>query len=254
VRALAGELLLQAWERGASVPEPRRSLALLAVALPDRDALELADAPVTERDRLLLRLHQLSFGSELSAIAACSGCSAQLELAVPVTELVALTDGDEGDERDGLSWTEAGRRFEMRLATTTDLLASLEPAELEDAQELLLSRCVTVDPPLDVERLSQAPTALERFERLSQAPTVLERFERLNAAAELRCGVTCPECAHSEVVDLDIGRFLWTEVRRAASRLLREIHTLAAGYGWSEPSILAMSAQRRAAYLELVAP
>jgi hypothetical protein len=237
VHALAGELLLQAWERGASVPEPQRPLALLGVALPDRSAPELADVPVTERDRLLLRLHQLSFGAQLSAIADCSGCSAQLELAVSVAELVALTDGGEGA---GLTWTEAGRRFEMRPAATADLLASLAASELEDAQELLLSRCVTVDPPL-------------HDERLSQAPAVLERFERLHAAAELRCGVTCPECARSEVVDLDIGRFLWTEVRRAAARLLREIHALAAGYGWSEHAILAMGAPRRAAYLELVA-
>jgi hypothetical protein len=54
------------------------------------------------------------------------------------------------------------------------------------------------------------------------------------------------------VLDLDIGRFLWTEVRRAATRLLGDVHTLAAAYGWSEQAILDLSAGRRAAYLELV--
>jgi hypothetical protein len=268
VHALAGELLLQAWEEGASVPEPSRPLALLGLAMPDRDPLELADIPVAECNRLLLRLRELSFGAELSVIAACSSCSSQLELAVPVAKLAALSERDgsaepmlsegertgltlsEGneraeltlseDERAGLAWTDGGRRFELRHATTADLLASLELAEVGAAQELLLSRCLTVDPPQDADRLSETPM-------------VLEQFERLHAATELRCSVVCPECTSEEVVDLDIGRFLWTEVRRAASRLLREIHALAAGYGWSEQAILAMSERRRTAYLEMVA-
>ena len=236
MHALAGELLLQAWEEGASVPEPSRPLALLGLAMPDRDPLELADIPVAECNRLLLRLRELSFGAELNVIAACSSCSSQLELLVPVAELAVLSE----DERAGLAWTDGGRRFELRPATTADLLASLELAEVGAAQELLLSRCLTVDPPQDADRLSETPM-------------VLEQFERLHAAAELRCSVVCPECTSEEVVDLDIGRFLWTEVRRAASRLLREIHALAAGYGWSEQAILAMSEHRRTAYLEMVA-
>ncbi len=236
MHALAGELLLQAWEEGASVPEPSRPLALLGLAMPDRDPLELADIPVAECNRLLLRLRELSFGAELNVTAACSSCSSQLELLVPVAELAVLSE----DERAGLAWTDGGRRFELRPATTADLLASLELAEVGAAQELLLSRCLTVDPPQDADRLSETPM-------------VLEQFERLHAAAELRCSVVCPECTSEEVVDLDIGRFLWTEVRRAASRLLREIHALAAGYGWSEQAILAMSEHRRTAYLEMVA-
>jgi hypothetical protein len=238
VHALAGELLLQAWEEGASAAELSRPLALLGAAMPDRDPLELADVPVAECNRLLLRLRELSFGNELSMIAACSSCSAQLELSVPVAELAALT---ETDACPGLAWTDGGRRFELRPATTADLLASLELAEVGAAQELLLSRCLTVDPPQDIDRLSETPM-------------VLEQFERLHATAELRCKMACPECASEEVVDLDIGRFLWTEIRRAASRLLREIHALAAGYGWSEQAILAMSERRRIAYLEMVAP
>lgn len=218
------------------MPEPSRPLALLGVALQDRDPSGLADVPLAERNRLLLRLRELSFGAELSAIAGCSSCSAQLELSVPVAELTALT---EAGECAGLAWSEDGRRFELRSATTADLLASLELAEVAAAQDLLVSRCLTVDPPEDADRLSEAPM-------------VLEQFERLHATAELRCSVACPECASEEVVDLDIGRFLWTEVRRAASRLLREIHALAAGYGWSEQAILAMSGPRRAAYLEIV--
>ena len=37
-----------------------------------------------------------------------------------------------------------------------------------------------------------------------------------------------------------------------ARALLAAVHTLARAYGWSEPDVLALSEQRRAAYLEMV--
>jgi hypothetical protein len=51
----------------------------------------------------------------------------------------------------------------------------------------------------------------------------------------------------------DIGRYLWEELRAQAVRLLHEVHTLARFYGWREADILALSAARRHAYLELAA-
>jgi hypothetical protein len=50
----------------------------------------------------------------------------------------------------------------------------------------------------------------------------------------------------------DIVSFFWTELSAQAKRLLREVHTLARGYGWREADILAMSARRRQLYLDLV--
>jgi hypothetical protein len=53
-------------------------------------------------------------------------------------------------------------------------------------------------------------------------------------------------------VDLDIGRFLWMEVRHAALALLRDVHELASAYGWREDEILTMNSARRAMYLGMV--
>ena len=66
------------------------------------------------------------------------------------------------------------------------------------------------------------------------------------------CTLDCPACAKRETIDLDIVRFLWTEVRRAALRLLCEIHELACAYGWSEKAIVTMSPSRRNAYREML--
>ncbi|HUD55174.1 MAG TPA: hypothetical protein VMR02_08095 [Terracidiphilus sp.] len=43
-----------------------------------------------------------------------------------------------------------------------------------------------------------------------------------------------------------------TQIEARARRLLYEVHTLAAAYGWSEREILSLSAPRRALYLEMV--
>ena len=51
---------------------------------------------------------------------------------------------------------------------------------------------------------------------------------------------------------LDVGEFLWAEVRQAAMRLLEDVHALAWAYGWREADLLAMPAQRRAFYLARV--
>jgi hypothetical protein len=82
--------------------------------------------------------------------------------------------------------------------------------------------------------------------------SLMERFERVNEAAALSCAVECAACSHRDSLDLNLGSFLYRLVERGAKRLLREVHELAWAYGWSEESILRMSAQRRGTYLEML--
>ncbi|MGA3006913.1 MAG: hypothetical protein ABSE59_03375, partial [Opitutaceae bacterium] len=75
---------------------------------------------------------------------------------------------------------------------------------------------------------------------------------RLHQAAEITCRVPCVDCGHAEETDLDIARFLWTEVRHRAGKLLREVHELASAYGWSEEMILNLPTHRRERYLAMI--
>lgn len=238
MRALAGELLLAAWEEGAPEHTLRRALTLLSAGLPDMDSEQLGALPITERNLLLLRLHELSFGPMLNVFGVCPKCAAQLEFAVPAAELAARLER-RAPASQVLAWNEEGRQYRLRAITTDDLLATLAAAEMTAAQDLLLARCLEVSP---------APEP----GRPPVPPTVLQRFEELNAAAELSCAVDCPGCSCRELLDLDMARFLWTEVRNAARRLLGEIHLLASAYGWSERAIAQMGAGRRTAYLEML--
>jgi hypothetical protein len=235
MRPLTGELLLAAWEDSGSAQELRRAVTMLSVALPGCSQAQISGLPIAERNWLLLRLHELSFGPVLHVFGVCPACAAHLEFAVPAAEMAAQLEAQCGP----ITWTEVGRRYQLRPVTTDDLIASLAATELSGARELLLERCVQVFP-------AREPGPL------SSSPAVLQKFEQMHATAELSCAIECPGCSSRELLDLDIARFLWTEVRDAALRLLGEVHELATAYGWSEQAITQMGAGRREAYLEMV--
>jgi len=235
MRPLAGELLLAAWEAGAAEHDLDRALTMLATALPDADRGQLGALPIAERNVLLLRLHELTFGSLLSVFGVCAACGAQFEFAVPVGALARQSPVGQ------LAWQEEGRHYRLRAVTTDDLLATLGVPEPGAAQDLLLARCLEMSP------AAALPAALPAV-----MPAARQRFEELNVASELSCSVDCPGCSSRELLDLDMGRFLWKEVRTAARRLLGEIHELASAYGWSERAIAGMRPGRRAAYLEML--
>jgi hypothetical protein len=250
MRALTGELLLAAWEEGTDQHPLTRGLVLLSLALPESNRQQLAALSLAERNLLLLRLRELSFGRTLEGFGVCSRCFAHLEFAVPVTALIEHLKSQISS--DLIAWSENGRQYQLRPVTSEDLLAVLDAPSAAEAQEQLLKRCLTIsDESFKSEELSECKEPSCPLS-LATAPAVLERFDQLHAAAELSCAVQCPECSNSEILDLDIAQFLWIEARSAAKRLLAEIHELAWAYGWSESSILRMSPQRRNAYMEML--
>lgn len=245
MRPLSGERLLLAWEQGSRADDLRRPLVLLSIALLDRDSGQLAAITISERNALLLRVHEATFGPELNVFGVCPDCGARLEFAVSVAALAARLDSQ--PPADAISWERHGQRYRLRPVTTDDLVACLDVAEVSAVQHLLLSRCLEVSP---ADMPGQSAAALPSAPPADSE--VLRRFEELHAAAELTCALECPGCSDSQVLDLDLARFVWAEIRTAARRLIADIHDLASAYGWSEQSIASMSAARRGAYLELI--
>jgi len=84
------------------------------------------------------------------------------------------------------------------------------------------------------------------------AAQIAEQIERADPGADISLNLICPACDHRWQITFDIVTFFWAEINHLAKRLLREVHTLARAYGWREADILAMSAARRQAYLEMV--
>lgn len=228
MRPLTNAALLEAWEAGLGQPHVERALSLLVAGVPEESADALATLTIGERDERLLRLREATFGNRLPLVASCPQCKEALEAEVSASEL--MTCG--ADVRAGHEIEVNGRTIRFRLPNSIDLAVVRGRA---DAERALFARCVEG----------------EHDDEVMEA--VAAKMAELDPQSDIDLSLTCPTCGHSWSAPFDIASYFWSEVDTWAQRLLVEIHQLARGYGWSERDILAMSAPRRRAYLELLA-
>jgi len=233
--------MLDSWERGVARGMVDRGLILLALTDPEADEAALAALPIGARERRLLELRAAAFGPRLTGLVACEACGEQLELALGVDELCAAGAAGDAD----LTLVADGYALSLRLPDSADLRAAAA-APPDAAASLLLRRCVVRaerdGAPADPENL---PAAL-----LAAAG---DRLADADPLADLRFALTCVGCGHVWQAPFDAAAFVWAELDAWAARMLREVHTLAAAYGWSERDILRLGAARRARYLDMVA-
>jgi hypothetical protein len=234
--------LLDAWDRAARLERPWRELVVLegASGVP---LAELARLPIGERDRRLLTLRISAFGAELHCETGCPSCGTRLELSVDAREML-MPEPELRAEDFEVSEDESTVRF--RPPDSLDIAACLAHASADsDVGSLLAERCVEV-----VAVDGQASSAAVMSPRIRQR--VAEKMAVLDAQADLQFDVHCDACDHRWQSAFDPAAFLLAEVDAYAARLIGEVHQLARAYGWSESSILAMSAARRRRYLSLV--
>ncbi|HEV8568088.1 MAG TPA: hypothetical protein VGQ92_13565 [Actinoplanes sp.] len=222
--------LLAAWESAAAAPAPARGAVLaLAVGLaPDLDTA--LDLPLGEVAAHAARMYAQAFGPAITGVVACPDCGELLEATVGVADVLTPTASD-------AALTTSHGPVAVRAPTTRDLLAVRhEP----DPAGALATRCVrAVDGGPDTTVAAADAVAVE------------DAVEELSGAAATVLVLACPGCSATVRASLDLPALLFERVRAAAPRLLEEVATLAAAYGWSERGILALSPARRSAYLEL---
>jgi len=233
-------------------------LALLAAAAetdPEADLNSLAQLPLGERDRRLFQLRSHTLGPELSCQGACPACGEQLEISVSTHELLqeaasspaekgrAAKEGTDVFENEVFQHGDLQLRF--RLPTSEDLLAAEAAPDGEEAQRLLVSRCV-----LEARRQDQELNPEDLTEE--DLAALGEHLSALDPLAETLFALTCEACGHGWSQPLEIGEVFLEEIQVLARRLLQEVSWLARGYGWSEDEILRLTPARRRAYLEML--
>ncbi len=245
MQTLSPQELLSIWEQGTIWPAALRALKLLAFAFPKRSQEDLERMCIGQRDALLLRLREQTFGSRLLCLAECPGCNERMEVAFSVQDILvdpAIKTGE------ALSIAVSGYEVQYRLVCSQDLIAI---AGIEDpilARSVLLDRCIlavrhnnkNISEYLSVEELP-----------LDVLNAVVDGMEQADPQADVQLSLTCSSCGHDWQVSFDIVSFFWSEIDNWAHRILREVHALARAYGWSESNILEMSPLRRQIYLEM---
>lgn len=240
--ALSGQDVLQIWESGMGQDPVTRALAILARATAGASGESLALLPVGRRDARLFALREETFGAQLDGVATCSRCRERVEFSLQAPALRARFDrGD--DAADGQlrlgPWT-----LRYRLPTSADLRAVAGAGAVEEAARALSLRCV-VEARRDGVLVPVEEVPAETLAGVAGA------MAEQDPLAEVLLDYTCPGCGQGGQVLLDIAAYLWEEIKAEALRLLHEVDVLARAYGWRETEILALSAPRRRAYLEL---
>lgn len=258
-------VLLAVWEEGLSLSPIQRGLKLLATAWPEFSAEEWARASIGMRDERLLTVREELFGSHLETTTTCPKCGERIEtsfslenIRVPPSAVTppaqpdrpAFVEAAETPSLGNLALAAAklkveagGYHVECRLPTSADLLEVTR--SVDGGREGLLERCVEVaQNGKDVLEVRQLPAEVVR--------AITEEMVRADPQADVQVSLACPACQHRWSIGFDILSYLWNEIEDWAQRILREVHSLAAAYGWSEREILGMSARRRRLYLEII--
>jgi len=252
MNVLQAEDLLSAWEQGLNQPLLQRVLILLVTAFPEMQPDTLVKLSIGQRDRRLLRLRECLFGQRLLNSAKCPKCELRIEWENNTADFIE--HADEGVGADDMSVNEFDLHVDdyalrLRLPNSLDIASLVNPVDkqpsLEKMQQQLLSRCL-----LKIEYCGTACDVNQLPETVIQK--VNQHIERLDPQADIRIQLDCPECSHRWDVLFDIASFLWVEVNDWAEKMLQTVHTLAAGYGWSEREILKLSPVRRRLYLGML--
>jgi hypothetical protein len=210
---------------------------------PTRD--DLLDLLVADRDYLLLRLRELSFGGAVAVVQQCPAC----DQAMDVDFEVAGVPVERRPQRTGRVELEVagpdGRaaRVGVHLPTGRDQEALATTGH--NGPLALLQRCVeTVD--------GRPAEAADWALLASLAVQIDEAMERASPSVELAMDLVCPECGHRFAADYPVASLVLDDLRLSARQLMAEVHGLAYYYHWPERDILGLSRRRRRTYLDLV--
>jgi len=241
MRRLTPPELMAVWDAAQTLPPAARPLALLSAGCPDREPDEMGQLAIGRRDGLLLTMREWTFGTRILALAECPACGQAVELDFHIDDVRSRA----APAHDTISVDVGGYVVEVAMPTAADVEAAGCERDAAAALSRLLERCV----------VSAAHGA--RLVSAAELPaTVVAEIDRRLAAADpqadIELAVRCPTCSHHWPAMFDIGAFFWSELEAWCGRVLREVHTLALAYGWSETEVLALSPQRRRRYLEFV--
>jgi hypothetical protein len=239
--ALSSEQIIDLWRQAREKSAPHRALLLLEAAFPRATSTDLQGLTLGQRDAVLFRLRELTFGPSLECVGECPYC---LSLASVSVEIPGLLVSPGGRKREvEFLYEGAGFQIRYRGLTVGDLLGISSLDDTGEARQALLGNCI-----VSVREHGQA-VAVARIPE--QVQTQLgSALAASDPDSEIWIDQRCPECGEEFESLLDIADFLWREISVEARRTSAELDHLATAYGWSKAKILQMSRARRRIYME----
>ncbi len=180
----------------------------------------------SDRDALLASVHRALWGDRIVSSFACSACGAMVDLSFELSTLQrALAQGAQA----------ASVHAPRTLCDAQGISYKLPTADEEEAAALF---------GLDAGRATLAHGILPGADPAALAA----QLEALAPLLDVDLAADCAECGHAHQMRFDVQTFVLQRLLDERESLLAEVHTLAAGYGWSLTEITRLPRSLRRAF------
>lgn len=246
--------------------EPRTSSACVVTALLARcigrvGKLGRIAAPlvrnllVGDRDFLMLKLREMTFGKRLDAVVYCCdpACGKPMDLTLSLDDFPPETKPVESRFFTlELPVSETGAEafsIEFKLPTGADQeeAVPLMFVDEESAITKLLARTIlriNDETYIEEELIRSLPARIQRRIEL--------QMESLAPQLMIELEMPCVECKREFSMHFDLPSFFFAEMRQGLNSFEREVHFLARHYHWAEREILGLTRRKRRRYIELI--
>lgn len=227
---------------------------------PDRPTEEIIRSlSVGDRDYLMLRLRQITFGKGVGITLVCprSECAKKMDIDLALDQIpieskpvaphyvLALSEEAAIFDEEG----RPQREVTFRIPNGGDQEAAWGWSKLDERERLvrLLARCLL--------KIGEADAIIpDQAAQLSDKgmEEIAATMERSSPLVEAEMEARCPECGHLFTHDFEVVSFFLNELLRGRTQLEREVHLLGFYYHWPLREILGMTRQKRQRYLRLL--
>lgn len=214
----------------------------------------IRDLSVGDRDYVLVKLREVTFGPRMSRVLTCpyDRCRALMDLDLMVGDFsigerptepshcLRLDDAGDGAMLEIEFRVPRGRELELISAQAT--------TSIDELRDQLLHWCVV--------RVAAVEDGSESsFSALSSTSkqALAAAIEKAGPRVELELELVCPECSRTFDVAFDPASMLLEDVGAGRAAFERELHLLALHYHWSPRDLLELTRPRRQRYLRVLA-
>ena len=238
-KPLTGAVEAEAADAASAASRPEAIANVLAVMLAhiggkpvDRDVVHML--PVGDTRVMMANLARHVGAGQQWMTGACSACGSPFDFSISPADLPMPQET--AVEQDWFEVETSSGPVLVRAPLCSDQIAI---AGLPDPERALLERCV-------------APARMEEKFRFEFAESDLAAIDAamtaLSPSLPFGAAVACPECGRTS--ELPVCTSDW--LGQLDEGPLQDVHDIASAYGWGEGEILALSRQRRKAYLRLI--
>lgn len=209
---------------------------------------------VGDREFLILKLRELTFGKKLNAVLRCddANCAESMDVILNLDDFAPVAKPINGRV---FKFEVAGQEepndfaIEFRLPTGADeeAAAGWLRGDAAAAVNRLLSRTILrVNDNVSINEQTVAGLPMRALKEIE------DRMEELAPFISIDLESACIECGRPFLSHLDITSFFLTELKQGAHILEREVHSIAWHYHWPERDILALTRRKRRRYFQLI--